>query len=86
MTQLSQTDYNNLTTRRTNILSELAGMTSTSTGAKANASQPGSVDHVGYKDGLYRELKAIEELLLAYDEENATGGAFGAAIISEGTV
>lgn len=55
------TALENLTTRRNAICAELAAMTSTAAGGKPNVIRDGqSVDHVGYKDGLYRELREIE--------------------------
>lgn len=53
----------NLLTRREAIGKELASLTATSAGGKPNA--PGNVDHVGYKDGLYRELREINEQIVA---------------------
>jgi hypothetical protein len=61
----------NLKTRRTAITTELAALTSAGAGGKPTASGDGvNVDHVGYKDGLYRELKSIDEML-----EKAGAGA-----------
>lgn len=34
-------------------------------GAHANNSGPNQIDHVGYKESLYRELAAIEKMLAA---------------------
>lgn len=85
MTALSQSDYNNLCTRRSTILTQLAAMTSSSTGGKPTTNQPGAADHVEYKDGLYRELREIEAMLRMYDEELG-GNELGASIISEGVV
>lgn len=56
-------DLENLQTRRSAILAELANLTSSNAGGKPNASGPGTIDHVGYKDGLYRELREINELI-----------------------
>lgn len=62
------TDYENLVTRRSAILAELAAMTSTSAGGGLNHTALGrSFDHVGYKDGLYRELAMIKEQLGALE-------------------
>ena len=49
----------NLVTRRNAIGEELAALTATKAGGLPNASS--NVDHVGYKDGLYRELKEINQ-------------------------
>jgi len=68
MAALSATDVAKLQTRRTTILTQLNAMTATSVGGNANSRQPGGVDHVGYKDGLYRELEQIEKLLDMYDD------------------
>lgn len=59
-----------LTTRYANIASELAALDSSEAGGKPNVSgEGGGVDHVGYKDGLYREMEGIEKRLagLGYD-------------------
>lgn len=54
----------NLKTRRDAIYAELAALTSTAAGGTLNTSGQGaSADHVGYKDGLYRELKEIGSLI-----------------------
>ena len=52
------TDLENLQTRRSAIYTELAAITSTAAGGLPN-SDAGGIDHVGYKDGLYRELEQI---------------------------
>lgn len=52
----------NLIARRDAIGAELVAMSPTSgtqPGGRPNA--PGQLDHVGYKDGLYRELAQINE-------------------------
>ena len=60
------TDLENLTTRRSAIYAELAALSSTASGGKPTYSADGeNVDHVGYKDGLYRELAALNALLAA---------------------
>ena len=69
------TDLENLQTRKSAILTELAALTSTAAGGKPNASASG-VDHVGYKDGLYRELAWINEQI------SAAGGPF--EVVTEG--
>lgn len=58
------TAIENLMTRRDAICVELAALSVTKAGGKPNVSADGqSTDHVGYKDGLYRELKSIEEAI-----------------------
>lgn len=52
-----------LKTRRDAIGAELAALGSTSAGGKPNTSGSNTVDHVGYKDGLYRELAEISRLI-----------------------
>lgn len=54
-----------LKTRRTAICAELAALSSVGAGGKPNTAGGGGahVDHVGYKDGLYRELEAIDKLI-----------------------
>lgn len=54
----------NLISRRDAIGVELAALSASAAGGKPNASKTG-VDHVGYKDGLYRELAAINEQISA---------------------
>jgi hypothetical protein len=63
------TDFENLKARRTAIYAELAAMAVTKAGGLPNARDSG-VDHVGYKDGLYRELREINAIL-------GDGGGFG---------
>ncbi len=63
------TDVENMKTRRSAILAELAALDSTKAGGKPNAEAAG-VDHVGYKDGLYRELQYLDELIAAGAEES----------------
>lgn len=58
------TDLENLQTRKSAIMTELAAITSTAAGGKPNSSA-GGIDHVGYKDGLYRELREIDTLITA---------------------
>lgn len=54
-------DLENLQLRRSAILAELAALSSFTAGGRPNVNGggAGTVDHVGYKDGLYRELKEI---------------------------
>lgn len=35
-----------------------------------------SLDHVGYKDGLYRELESIDRLIANADDGSGAGGSF----------
>ncbi len=53
-------DLENLQARRTAIIAELAALTSSKAGGLPNQS---GIDHVGYKDGLYRELKELDALI-----------------------
>lgn len=70
-------DLENLRTRRSAILAELAALTSTSQGGRVNQTAMGrSFDHVGYKDGLYRELEAIDKLIANADDGSGEGGSF----------
>jgi hypothetical protein len=62
----------NLEARRSAIADELAALDATKAGGKPNAGGPaGGTDHVGYKDGLYRELREIEEMIRSYYETEA---------------
>jgi hypothetical protein len=63
-------DLDNLKTRRSAIYAELAELASGKAGGLPNQKDVG-IDHVGYKDGLYRELKEINTLI-------GDGGGFGA--------
>lgn len=73
-----------LKTRRDAIAAELAILAKNRPGGKPNSANGGgatTVDHVGYKDGLYRELKALDELIRAAAETEAmldagAGGPF----------
>lgn len=62
----------NLKTRRNAIATELAALTSSGAGGKPNAQATG-IDHVGYKDGLYRELAEIDKLIKAAATQNEDG-------------
>jgi len=53
-----------LKTRRTAILAELAALNDTKAGGKPNSAL-GGVQHVEYKDALYRELEIINRQLSA---------------------
>lgn len=71
------TAYENLKARRTAICAELAALTATAAGGKPNATGgSGAVDHVGYKDGLYRELKEINAALAQLEDEDGGGGCY----------
>ena len=60
------TDLENLITRKSAILDELAKLTSSSAGGKPSYSIDGqSVDHVEYRHSLYQELAKINELIAA---------------------
>jgi hypothetical protein len=62
------TDAENLLTRRTAILAELAALDSTKAGGKPNTTGGGdkvSIDHVGYRKSLYEELAMINSTLTA---------------------
>lgn len=50
-----------LITRRDAIGAELAALATTKAGGKPNAAGTNQVDHVGYKDSLYRELRELNE-------------------------
>lgn len=58
------TNIENLKTRKAAILTELAALSTSKAGGLPNSSGPGTnIDHQGYKDGLYRELREIDQLL-----------------------
>ena len=64
------TDIDNLKARRSAIYEELATLGNQKTGGKANTAGGGGthVDHVGYKDGLYRELKELNSLIASAED------------------
>ena len=63
------TDLENINTRISAIYAELAALSAQKVGGKANTSGGGTnIDHVGYKDGLYRELKALNELIASAED------------------
>lgn len=63
----------NMLARRDAIAIELAALSASAAGGKPNANgEGGGVDHVGYKDGLYRELAAIEAAIDGYHRTAAT--------------
>jgi hypothetical protein len=79
------TAYENLKTRRAAICVELAALTATTAGGKPNGSGgSGSVDHVGYKDGLYRELKEINGILSQLEDEDGGGGCYEVETLARG--
>jgi hypothetical protein len=57
------TDLENLQARRSAILAELAVLDSTKAGGQPDS--PAGIGHVAYKDGLYRELEAIDKRIAA---------------------
>lgn len=60
------TDAENLATRKSAILAELAAMTSTSSGGKPSYSINGqAVSHTEYRLSLYEELSRIDQLMAA---------------------
>ncbi len=53
-------DLDNLLTRRSNVIAELAAMTSTANGGKPSYTIDGQqVDHVAYRKSLYDELREL---------------------------
>lgn len=63
------TDIENLKARRSDIYAELAALNSQKVGGNANTNGPGTnVDHVGYKDGLYRELENLTALIASAED------------------
>ena len=78
-------DLENLKTRRSAIIAELAGLTSTSPGGRVNQTAMGrSLDHVGYRMSLLQELKDINALIATADDGSGAGGSF--EIESQGLV
>lgn len=64
MTKSPAEVISDLLTRRDAVLSQLAGLTSTSIAALPNTSGTGDhVDHVGLRQSLYRELADIDDAL-----------------------
>ena len=62
----------NLIARRNAIGVELAALSTTKAGGLPNASGAGTgIDHVGYKDGLYRELEQINKQISMLDSDGA---------------
>lgn len=64
------TDIENLKARRSAICAKLADLNDKAVGGNANTSGGGGthVDHVGYKDGLYRELRELTGLIAAAED------------------
>jgi hypothetical protein len=63
----------NLKARRAAIGVELAALTSTAAGGKPNNKSEGiNVDHVGYKEGLYRELESLKTLISQAEQDEAS--------------
>ena len=83
MTENLSTTIANLKTRRVTITARLAALDG-GLGDKPSANQPGSAEHVEYKDGLYRELEMIDKLLGQLDDELNGGGDGGGEIIHYG--
>jgi hypothetical protein len=55
-------DLDNLLTRRSNIIAELAAMSPTASGGKPSYSIDGQqVDHVAYRKSLYEELALLNQ-------------------------
>ncbi len=63
------TNLENLRTRRTAVITELAAITSTSAGGKPD-SRDGGVAHTAYRLSLYEELDKLNELI-AHEESGA---------------
>lgn len=60
------TDLENLQTRKSAILAELAALSTSAAGGLPNSTGPGThIDHVGYRKSLYEELKMINEQIAA---------------------
>lgn len=77
---IDATSYALLEARRTAIIARINAWSEGDVGDKADTTQPGAARHVAYKDGLYRELMQINQLLSAYDNEINGGGE----VLSEG--
>lgn len=70
----------NLTTRRAAIAAELAALSATAAGGKPNATATG-IDHVGYKDGLYRELETLDRLIAAAGGQVSESGPWEESVV-----
>ena len=75
----NQSYLTGLRTRRDAISAELAALNGSGAGGKPNTDGTGiNVDHVGYKDGLYRELRELNGLIKnAEADVLADGGSIG---------
>ena len=62
---MTQDDIDKLTARRTAVIAELNALSTTTAGGLPNAigGEGERIDHKGYKQGLYEELKSVNELL-----------------------
>lgn len=60
----------NLITRRDAVAAEIATIDSTNPGGRPNISGggQGTVDHAGYKRGLYEELRLLNEQIAALED------------------
>jgi len=61
------TDLDNAKARRSAIYAELAALGPTKAGGLPNMTGSNSTDEVGYKDGLYRELRELNALITSLD-------------------
>lgn len=69
------TYLDNLIARRNAIAAELAALGVSKAGGLPNTGGAGAgTDHVGYKDGLYRELRELNQQIA---DARATGGGEG---------
>ena len=63
---MTMSDLEDLLTRRSNVIAELAAMTSTSSGGKPSYTIDGQqVDHVAYRKSLYDELAELNRQITA---------------------
>jgi len=62
---MTDAELENLRTRRAAVSAELAAMSSSTPGGKPNSlgGHGESLDHRSYKEGLYKELQALNELI-----------------------
>lgn len=69
------TYLDNLIARRDAISAELAALNTSKAGGLPNTAGAGAgTDHVGYKDGLYRELRELNQQIT---DARASGGGDG---------
>lgn len=69
------TDIENLEARRTAVIQQLADLASGKAGFSPNSTASG-VDHVAYRDSLYRELESLNSQIAILDgpqEYNSQG-------------